>query len=299
MLSEISVALSEIEHSTEYIVMNDIGKAYSDLKSVCDNGKISNISYMATKYELDDLSEQLARGWMSVNNEYDVESIYAAIGRVYLTINHVEYMGNPLEQLVHTLTPPEVEIAMAVNSAKAKRELDNKATQVPAVKDDIIPKIFTIDTPEPTYESDEDGIHVIVSKKDPRYKPRPNKPKPVVAEVSRSYEVSHSETIPKEVFFHNITMAIQRFCGNYSCTFDGYTMKYAYCNINITHMVREVGSNKLKYRPQVGVVFIEYKYTSKDLKNNAKEVNDAVGLALNELYNGLNMYAACNYVCPY
>ncbi len=64
-------------------------------------------------------------------------------------------------------------------------------------------------------------------------------------------------------------------------------------------MVREDVSNKLKYRPQVGVVFIEYKYTSKDLKNNAKEVNDAVGLALNELYNGLNMYAACNYVCPY
>ena len=295
MMFEIESSILEIEY--EMKVKADIAKAYADLKSAHAANKFDVTVYEANKCEMDDVCDQLRRGWMKVSNEYDVESIYSVISSMYRTIGYVEYDeyvecdANPLDKCIpDSWLPTKKATMMSTNEYIEK----------------YINKPIYINTPEPSNDaddadndSDDDGFRVIMPKRSTKPYQRKPKVKPAIAELTRIYEITHNADIPKEIFYHNMSMAIQRFCANYNCTFDGYTIKYAYCNINFTNMLRDVGSKKLKYGSQVGVLIMEYKYTSTDLKNNAKEVNDAIQVALNELHNGLNMYAQCNYLCPY
>jgi hypothetical protein len=266
MFSELAIAIDEVEQSC---VMGDITRAYSDLKSAYDTGKINRLNYAGAKYELDDISD-----------DYDVESIYYVIDRVYKTIDYVESFGNPLEKCVWA-EPAICAMTPTMNIAMKTPDLDDSE-----------------------HESDnEDGFRVILHRnkknKKTNKKNKNNRCVEPVAEVTLTYDISHSTDIPRDVFFHNMTTAITRFCTNYGCTFDGYTIKYAYCNIGFTHIVKEVGSKKLRYGCQIGVVTLEYKYSSADLTKNTKEVNAAVELALAELRNGLDMYAKCAYLCSY
>lgn len=274
MFSELAIAIDEIEES--YVMRDAIDRAYADLKSAYDTGKIYYRTYAGTKYELDEI---LA--------EYDAETIYSIIDRVYKTIDYVESVGNPLEKCVWT-EPAICVVTHAMNTA-----------------------MKTPDQDDSEHESDnEDGFRVILHRNKKNKKTNKNHKnnkntinsyveEAPVAEVTLTYDISHSADIPKDVFFHNMTMAIQRFCTNYGCTFDGYAIKYAYCNIRFAHTVKEVGSKKLRYGCQVGVVTLEYKYSSADLMKNSKEVNAAMELALNDLHNVLKLYATCDYLCSY
>jgi len=267
MFSELAAVISEIEES--YVMRDAIDRAYADLKSAYDTGKIYYRTYAGAKNELDEI---LA--------EYDAETIYSIIGRVYKTIDYVESFENPLEKCVWA----EPAVIHTTNIA-----------------------MKTPDHDDYEHESDnEDGFRVIICRKknnNKNHKNHKNKNntrcEAPVAEVTLMYDISHSADIPKDVFFHNMTMAIQRFCTTYGCTFDGHAIKYAYCNIRFTHAVKEVGSKKLRYGCQVGVVTLEYKYSSEDLIKNSKEVNAAMELALNDLHNVLNLYATCAYLCSY
>lgn len=292
MMFEIESSILEIEY--EMKVKADIAKAYADLKSAHAANKFNATVYEANKCEMDDVCDQLRRGWMKVSNEYDVESIYSVINSMYMTINYVERDSNPL---AHCCIPD----SWVKCETRAPLEYVFKQSDVPYESD----KILHIATPDPRdckdvpRDDDDDGFNVIVgNNRASQYKTKTQK-KVAVAEIIRSYEVTHANDVPKEVFFHNMSMAIQRFCANYSCTFDGYTIKYAYCNINFTHMTKDIGSKKLRYTQQQGVLLVDYRYTSNDLKNNTKEVNDAVETALFEFHKCLYLYAECDYLCPY
>jgi len=286
MFEELESALLEVEYEMQ--VKADIAKAYAALKIAHAQKQIKDIAYEANKLELDDMCDELRRGHMKIANDYDVETVYAVIARINRTINYVEPALTPLFQ------SPAI---WEVKTPTVMPTYEFKQSNTPYESD----KVLHIATPDPKdckdvpKDEDDDGFNVIMGKRW-TYKP---KPKPAVAEITRTYEITHQHNVPKEVFFHNMSMAIQRFCANYSCTFDGYSIKYGYCNINFTHMTKDIGSKKLRYTQQQGVLLVDYKYSSTDLKNNTKEVHDAIESALFEFHKALNLYAECDYLCPY
>ncbi len=274
MLNEIASAIAEIEY------IDAIAKAQSDSKTAYECGRLSLFEHVCHSGDITELSRFFHFGEMSFANESHVRFIQSAINRLYANIYYNEQNGIRYDSSNDTRILSEEESAAAAAQAAAAAE----ARRAMPVED--------------SGSDDEDEIRVICYTDKKTKTPNNSIHYPRPSQFTLKYDVSHSTDVHKDIFFHNMNMALQTFSANYGCIFDGNTVKCAYYTVSLSSSVKEVGSKKLKHRAQAGVLTVEYSYTSTDV-NKAKCANYDVEVILGELYKRVHLYAKCDYICDY